>query len=92
MAWAEKLVEKLGKNPRFEIVTKPILSLFKFRIAELDDAAQIKFVNCVNDDSRIYITQTKVEGKIAIRFQIDQFDVTEADIIFAYDVMCELAV
>ena len=91
VAWAEELVEKLEKNPRFEIVTKPILSLFTFRIAGLDDAAQIEFVNCVNDDGRIYITQTKVDGKIAIRFQIGQFDVTEADILFAYDVMCELA-
>ena len=91
VAWAEELVEKLGANPRFEIVTTPILSLFTFRIAGLDDAAQIEFVNCVNDDGRIYITQTKVDGKIAIRFQIGQFDVTEADILFAYDVMCELA-
>ena len=91
VAWAEELVGKLGANPRFEIVTTPILSLFTFRIAGLDDAAQIEFVNCVNDDGRIYITQTKVNGKIAIRFQIGQFDVTEADILFAYDVMCELA-
>ena len=91
VAWAEELVEKLGANPRFEIVTTPILSLFTFRIVGLGDAAQIEFVNCVNDDGRIYITQTKVDGKIAIRFQIGQFDVTEADILFAYDVMCELA-
>jgi len=48
-------------------------------------------VNRVNDDGRIYITQTKVDEKIAIRFQIGQFDVTEEDILFAYDVMCELA-
>jgi len=44
-------------------------------------------VNCVNDDGWMYITQTKVDDKITIRFQIGQFDVTEADIIFAYDVM-----
>jgi aromatic-L-amino-acid decarboxylase len=65
--------------------------LFTFRIAGLDDAAQIAFVNRVNDDGQIYITQTKVDGEIAIRFQIGQFDVTEEDILFAYDVMCELA-
>ena len=91
VVWAEELAEKLGVNPLFEVVTTPILSLFTFRITGLNDAAQIKFVNNVNDDGRIYITQTKVDGKIAIRFQIGQFDVTEADIIFAYDVMCELA-
>ncbi|MDV3050044.1 MAG: aspartate aminotransferase family protein, partial [Planktomarina sp.] len=57
---------------------------------EFDDAAQIDFVNRINDDGQIYITQTKVDGKIAIRFQIGQFDVTEADIQFAYKVMCEM--
>lgn len=91
VAWAEDLAAKLVENPRFEIVTAPILSLFTFRIAGLDDAAQIAFVDRVNDDGQIYITQTKVDGKIAIRFQIGQFDVTQEDILFAYDVMCELA-
>ena len=79
------------ESPRFEIVTAPILSLFTFRIAGLDDAAQIAFVNRVNDDGRIYITQTKVDEKISIRFQIRQFDVTEEHILFPYHVICELA-
>ena len=89
--WSEELAKKLGENPQFEIVTTPTLSLFTFCIAGRDDTAQIEFVNCVNDDGWMYITQTKVDEKIAIRFQIGQFDVTAADIIFAYDVMCELA-
>ncbi|MBT7344167.1 MAG: aspartate aminotransferase family protein, partial [Rhodobacteraceae bacterium] len=49
------------------------------------------FVNRINDDGRIYITQTNVDGQIAVRFQIGQFDVTQDDVQFAYDVICELA-
>ena len=90
--WAVDLADRLKGNSQFEIVTEPILSLFTFRLVGADDTAQIDFVNRINDDGRIYITQTKVDGRIAIRFQIGQFDVTEADILFAYDVMCEMAV
>jgi aromatic-L-amino-acid decarboxylase len=90
--WAVDLADRLKGNPQFEIVTEPILSLFTFRLVGADDTAQIDFVNRINDDGRIYITQTKVDGRIAIRFQIGQFDVTETDILFAYDVMCEMAV
>ena len=90
VSWAEDLAKRLEDNPQFEVVTAPILSLFTFRLTEFDDAAQIDFVNRINDDGQIYITQTKVDGKIAIRFQIGQFDVTEADIQFAYKVMCEM--
>ena len=90
VSWAEDLAKRLEDNPQFEIVTAPILSLFTFRLAGFDDAAQIDFVNRINDDGQIYITQTKVDGKIAIRFQIGQFDVTEADIQFAHKVMCEM--
>ena len=90
--WAVDLADRLKGNPQFEIVTEPILSLFTFRLVGADDTAQIDFVNRINDDGRIYITQTKVDSRIAIRFQIGQFDVTEADILFAYDVMCEMAV
>ena len=52
---------------------------------------QIEFVNRLNDDGRIYITQTKVDGQSAIRFQAGQFDCTKDDIMMAYDVMKEIA-
>ncbi len=89
--WAENLCAELRQDKRFEIVTEPILSLFTFRLVGLDDAAQISFVNAVNDDGRIYITQTRVDGAIAIRFQIGQFDAVEDDIIFAKGVLFEMA-
>ena len=91
VAWAEGLADQLSQHPQFEIVTAPVLSLFTFRLAGRDDAAQIAFVNRINDDGRIYITQTQVDGQIAVRFQIGQFDVTQDDVQCAYQVLCELA-
>ncbi|MDT2031486.1 pyridoxal-dependent decarboxylase [Planktomarina sp.] len=91
VAWAEGLADQLSQHPQFEIVTSPVLSLFTFRLAGRDDAAQIAFVNRINDDGRIYITQTQVDGQIAVRFQIGQFDVTQDDVQCAYQVLCELA-
>ena len=91
VTWSQNLAEKMRADATFEIVTDPILSLFTFRLAHQDDAAQIAFVNRLNDDGRIYLTQTLVDGKTAIRFQVGQFDTTEDDVALAYDVMKELA-
>ncbi|MCV0397265.1 MAG: aspartate aminotransferase family protein [Rhizobiaceae bacterium] len=89
--WSGDLAERLRTNPRFEIVTEPVLSLFTFRLKGADDAAQIDFVNRVNEDGRIYLTQTRVASGIAIRFQVGQFNATEEDVRFAHEVISEIA-
>ena len=89
--WAEDLAEKLRAHPAFEIVTEPVLSLFTFRLTGVDSDGQLAFVDRVNDDGRIYITQTRVGGDMVVRFQIGQFDCTKDDIDTGYDVLCELA-
>lgn len=88
--WSQALAAKMASEPDFELVTEPILSLFSFRVAGMDDAAQIEFVNRLNDDGRIYITQTKVDGRSAIRFQAGQFDCTEQDVLGSLDVMKDI--
>jgi len=89
--WAEDLADKLAAHPQFEIVTAPVLSLFTFKLKGRDSDAQLAFVERVNDDGRIYITQTRVDGEMVIRFQIGQFDCTKDDIDTGFDVLCELA-
>lgn len=95
VTWSRTLCERLRGEPNFEIVTEPMLSLFSFRhrptaTADLD-AHNISLVNAINDDGRIYLTQTKVDGHSAIRFQVGAFDATEADVMMAYDVIREVA-
>ncbi|MGR3614726.1 MAG: pyridoxal phosphate-dependent decarboxylase family protein [Paracoccaceae bacterium] len=94
IAWSEGLCDRLSKESDFEIVTQPMWSLFSFRYTRDGadpDALNLKLVNAINDDGRIYLTQTKVDGQIAIRFVTGQFETTEKDVAMAFDVITEIA-
>ena len=93
--WSEELCERFRATPDFEIITDPVLSLFTFRYAPKSttdlDALNQRLVDRVNDDGRIYITQTRTKGALVIRFQAGQFDATRDDVMMAYDVITEIA-
>ncbi len=93
--WAEALAANIRATKGFEIVTDPILSLFTFRYLGDGngdiDARNRDLINRINDDGRIYVTQTLVDGKFVIRFQVGGFETTEADVNDAYAAICELA-
>jgi aromatic-L-amino-acid decarboxylase len=93
VTWAEELARRLEAEPDFELVSPPILSLFSFRHTggADSDAHNIALVNAINADGRIYLTQTRVDGRIAIRFQAGSFDTTEADVDMAFEVITEIA-
>src|SRR5262245_62492133 len=93
--WSEKLAERLAASSGFRVITGPMLSMFSFRhepgnVADLD-SHNLRLVNAINDDGRIYLTQTKVDGQSVIRFQAGSFDMTEADADTAFDVIVEIA-
>ena len=93
VAWSVELCDRLAAEPDFEIVSQPVLSLFSFRHRFVEDADQhnIALVNAINDDGRIYLTQTRVDGRIAIRFQAGQFEMKREDALAAFDVITEVA-
>lgn len=94
VAWSTGLARRLAAEPDFEIVTEPMLSLFSFRhrTAETDsDTHNLALVNAINDDGRIYLTQTTVDGRVAIRFQAGAFAATEADVDQAFRAITEIA-
>ncbi|MEZ5871560.1 MAG: pyridoxal-dependent decarboxylase [Nitratireductor sp.] len=95
VAWAEKLALRLRAEPDFEITSDPVLSLFSFRYLGKGDgdieALNQQLVQAINDDGRIYVTQTMLVGMFVIRFQIGQFEVDESDIDIAFEVICEIA-
>ncbi|CAN7719261.1 pyridoxal phosphate-dependent decarboxylase family protein [Mesorhizobium sp. LjNodule214] len=95
VTWSEGLAARLAKETDFEIVTEPMLSLFSFRHragAGADpDEHNLRLVNAINDDGRIYLTQTRVDGRVAVRFQAGQFEATAADVDAAFDVVTEIA-
>ena len=89
------LAERLRAEPDFEIVTDPVLSLFSFRFSPSGqhnlDALNARLVDAINDDGRIYITQTQAEGRYVIRFQVGQTDTSADDVDLAFNVITELA-
>lgn len=92
--WGQKLHDRIAAEPDFEIVTSPMWSLFSFRYlrdgTDLDDL-NLALVNAINDDGRIYLTQTRVDGALVIRFQAGQFECTEEDVMMVHDVVTEIA-
>ncbi len=95
IAWSHELCGALRAAPGFEIVTEPLYSLFSFRYAPSRggdlDGLNLKLVEAINSDGRIYLTQTRVDGRVAIRFQVGQFECTREDVMSAYGVITEIA-
>jgi aromatic-L-amino-acid decarboxylase len=95
VAWSTALSARLGAEPDFEIVTAPMLSLFTFRYVprgagDLDDL-NLRLLEAINADGRIYLTQTRVDRQVVIRFQAGPFDTTEEDVAGAFDVIAGVA-
>jgi len=94
VAWSRGLCERLRATPGFEITTEPMYSLFSFRYAPAGadlDALNLRLVEAINADGRIYLTQTRLDGRVVIRFQVGQFECTEADVMSAHAVITEIA-
>jgi aromatic-L-amino-acid/L-tryptophan decarboxylase len=95
VAWSQRLAGRLGERPDFEIVTEPMLALFTFRhkapAGQDSDRHNLALVNQINDDGRIYLTQTRVDGRVAIRFQAGQCETEQRDVDMAFDVITEIA-
>lgn len=92
--WTAALCERLRASPGFHITTEPRLALFTFQYGPNGadaDKLTAELIQRINDDGRIYLTQTVHEGRFLIRFTAGQFDCTEADFDVAYDVITEIA-
>jgi len=89
--WSQALCERLRSESEFEIVTEPILSLWTFKLRGASDDQTQSLVDAINDDGRIYLTQTLVDGQKVIRFTAGQFDCEERDFDTAFDTITELA-
>ncbi len=95
VSWSQELAQQIDETEDFELVTKPILSLFSFRFAPADtgdlDGLNEELLNRINSDGRIYLTQTRHDGAFVIRFQAGQFQATRDDVQFAWKVIQEIA-
>ena len=88
VAWAREACEALRALPGVTITTEPRLSLFTFALR--DEAATEALLARINDDGRIYLTQTRHKGSYVIRVQVGQFDCTREDVMMIPQVVAEL--
>ena len=98
IALAEELFETVSDDADFEILSPLRLSLFSFRYrpAGIDDEAVLDALNLslletLNDSGRLYLTQNRVKGRFAIRFQIGQTATTAQHVEAAWAVIRETA-
>lgn len=88
VAWAREARDQIAALPGVEIVTEPRLSLFSFALRE--EAATEALLTRINDDGRIYLTQTRVDGRFAIRVQVGSFDCCHEDVMVIAKTISEL--
>jgi aromatic-L-amino-acid/L-tryptophan decarboxylase len=95
VAWSQELAAQIDAHPDFELVTEPVLSLFTFRYtpagAQDLDALNARLLERINNDGRIYLTQTQHEDRFVIRFQVGQTSTSRDDVRVAWGVIRELA-
>lgn len=89
VAWAAMSRDQLAAHPGVEIVTEPSLSLFTFALTAGEDATA-RLLDRINDDGRIYLTQTRHKGRLVIRVQVGSFDCTAEDVAMIADVVRDL--
>ncbi len=89
VAWARGARDALAALPGVEIATEPSLSLFSFALSA-GDAATEALLRRINDDGRIYLTQTRHLGRYVIRVQVGSFDCTAEDVAMIARVVAEL--
>jgi aromatic-L-amino-acid decarboxylase len=88
VTWAGELCAILAALPSVEIVTPPSLSLFTFALDS--DHATEALLQRINDDGRIYLTQTHHDGRYVIRVQVGQFECTRDDVMMVATVVEQL--
>ena len=87
--WAQECHDSIAALPDFKITTAPALSLFTFRYKDSDAQTEALLAR-INDDGRIYLTQTRHAGQFVIRMQVGQFDCTREDVMMVPKVLTNL--
>ncbi len=90
VAWTEELCGIIRTMDDFEIVTEPRLALFTFAHRGGDEATAA-LLEKINSDGRVYLTQTRHQGRFVIRMTAGAFDCAREDVMSVAEVLREFA-
>ena len=95
--WAKELAAQIEAEPDFELTTPANLALLTFRHyppgqdEQALDRLNERLLHALNDDGRLYLTQTRVRGRYVIRFAIGQRTTTRAHVQAAWQLIQQTA-
>ncbi|MEM9987385.1 MAG: pyridoxal-dependent decarboxylase, partial [Bacteroidota bacterium] len=79
LKWAQELKSWVVAHPDFELMAPVEFGLvcFRFHPTSLSSEAQLEQINAtilrqINDEGKLYLTQTRLKGQYVIRFSIGQ--------------------
>jgi aromatic-L-amino-acid decarboxylase len=77
-------------DPRFELAAPVPLNLVCFR-HRAGDAANQQILDKVNSSGRIFLSHTKLDGKLTLRMSVGQTNTERRHVQSAWEVICEAA-
>ena len=86
MEWAQKLARLVDADPQFERVAPVPLSVVCFRYKGSDDDNR-RIVERVNDSGKAYISQTVLNGRVALRIAIGNLGTTWDDVAQCWELV-----
>ena len=87
---AQWFAEQVRQSARFELVVEPPLNLICFRL-QGDDAANQRLMEALNASGKLFLTHTKLNGRLTLRFCVGQTHTEERHVQAAWQLIQETA-
>jgi len=71
VAWAQEFAQWVADDPQWETAAAAPLNLVCFRHVG-GDAVNERIMNAVNDEGRVFLTHTKLDGRFTLRLSVGQ--------------------
>ena len=88
IAWAKRLAEMIGRDPRFEVVAPVPFSVVCFRYKGSDDDNRA-LLEAVNGTREVFLSHTVLNGRIVLRIAIGNLQTMWEDVECAWELVKE---
>jgi aromatic-L-amino-acid decarboxylase len=84
VAWAQEFAGWVAADPRFELAAPVPLNLVCFRLREGDEANQ-RLLDRLNGSGQVYLSHTRLDGKLTLRFCVGQTNTERRHVVRAWE-------
>ncbi len=86
VAWAREFASWVAGDPRFELAAPALLNLVCFRLREGDEANQ-RLLDRLNGSGQVYLSHTRLDGKLTLRFCVGQTNTERRHVVRAWELI-----